>query len=231
MSTKVKLPEWVAEWQAKYPALLVSGLTDGPMYVRLATKSLPMLDVVVALKPFISRVTSKMVMVGGKLAVFPIKETLKAQPASEQVMVGWLRAAYPNIEFPKFSGERVGTIVAAPQGAPYGAGAAYREAFKESSTVNKLVDHIESLIGEPVAERAQVERAITDAMLAQLPSVFGKFKVETPTKEELVNDTEYADGSNVIAFGAKANIVSILSGDMAQAIESDMKAAPHGSEE
>jgi hypothetical protein len=69
---KFKAPSWMIDWQKKYQPMLVDGLTDGPTYVRLVGKSLPALDVVLALRPMVGRITDDSVMVGGKLSVFRI---------------------------------------------------------------------------------------------------------------------------------------------------------------
>ena len=125
--------------------LLVEGLTDGPTYVRLMIKELPALDVVLAIRPMVGRITESAIMLGGKLSVFPLKDTLKAAPANEATMANWLKAAFPNVEWPKVSSRRVGTIVATPQTAPYYSGAEYLTAFKQSDTVEKMVAFIEQI--------------------------------------------------------------------------------------
>lgn len=221
-----KFPSYLENWYEKFAPLLVNGLTDGPTYVRLATKSLPTLDVVLAIRPVMQRLDSNALMIGGKVSVFPIKESLKANPSSEDVMVSWLTSAYPQITFQKVSAERVGTTVLSVQNAPYKSGKSYVEAFKEADTVGKLLTYIEGLIGEPIDNRQQVARAISEALLAQVPFVFSKFVIEEAPKGSITEAQGFTNSDNVIQLASKKMLSSMLGGDMEAAVKEDMAAAP-----
>jgi hypothetical protein len=183
--------KWLKSWQEKYQPLLVEGLSDGPTYVRLATKSLDMLDVVVALRPVSSRINAHIIMIGAKLSVFPVIESLKVDPANKSVLRGWLLEAYPHVVFPKQDHQRLGTVFAAGFGAPYDEGTVFLEEFKKHGLAEKLIHQVEEMLGTPVEDAKQVIRAVSDAYAAQLPLLF---KLKQGPKEPVY------DGSNVIQF-------------------------------
>jgi hypothetical protein len=207
MKTEFKTPAWMKEWQAKYAPILVEGLTDGPTYVKLGAKSLDALDVVLAFRPMISRIDKGTIVVGGKLSVFPVKDSIKAQPSSTNVMVKWLEGAYPNAEFPKKGKERVGTIIASLQKAPLDGGKAYTAQFRESDNVSKMMSYIEALTGEAIDGRKLAERAIQEAFVAEMPDVFTK--IDDP--DAVVSSAGvYGDGDNVVKLIAKKQIDAVL---------------------
>lgn len=208
--SKFNNPAWMDEWQNKHQPLLVEGLTDGPTYVRLMIKELPALDVVLAIRPMVGRITESAIMLGGKLSVFPLKDTLKAAPANEATMANWLKAAFPNVEWPKVSSRRVGTIVATPQTAPYYSGAEYLTAFKQSDTVEKMVAFIEQMVGGEVADRKHVLRAITDALEAELPALFDAASLDKAVETPTTLDTEFGDGDKVVSFAKKKMAMELI---------------------
>lgn len=219
-------PKYLNTWREKFEPLLVEGLSDGPTYVRLATKSLPTLDVVLAVRPVMQRLDSKTLMVGGKVAVFPVADSVKAAPSSEEVMITWLMGAYPQINFQKRNAERVGTVVMSVQNAPYKSGKSYVEAFKEADTAGKMLAYVEELIGESIAERQKVARAVNEALLAQVPRNFAQFVSEDAPATSLKDQPGFANDDNVIMLASKKALSAMLTGEMDAVISEDMAAAP-----
>ena len=191
---KFTTPAWMIEWQGKFKEILVEGLTDGPTYVKLGSKSLNALDVVLAFRPMASRVTKDAVVIGGKLSVFPVKESIKAMPSSNQTMVGWLAGAYPSAVFPKRDKTRVGTLIAAVQDAPLNSGKAFITQLRELGGVEKMLQYIESFTGAAVENRKLVARALVEAFTASLPEFFADGGPEAPVGKPQT----YTDGGNVV---------------------------------
>lgn len=194
---KFKPPQWMPSWQQKYSGLLVEGLTDGPTYVRLSRKSLDALDVVLAFRPLVSRVTSDTIVIGGKLSVFPVKESIKAEPASDAVMVTWLLGAYPELSCQKRSVDRVGTLVAALYQADVTAGKVFIDQWGDTDHVEKMLDHIVEISKTEIENRKLVSRALKEALRAEMPVLFSDV-VQNPKAKVDVTATTFNDGEKVV---------------------------------
>jgi len=201
MGSKAKVPKWFEGWKDKYSSALVEGLTDGPTYVRLARKECPMLDVQLALRPYVMRITENKIALCGKLSVFPIKDTLKAAPANEEVMANWLAAAFPDVEFPKRSGQRVGTIILTLADAPMNAKKAFKVHWAESKMVDSLLDWIEGIGHLTVADRKLAARALKEAYGYWLDTAF--YEEDGPDTAKVGEDGEIAHGNNILQFMKK----------------------------
>lgn len=201
MTTKTKGPEWFDGWREKYNSLLVEGLTDGPTYVRLCRKECPMLDVEMALRPYVMRLTEDKIAFCGKLSVFPVKDTIKAAPASEKIMADWLSAAFPNMEFPKRSGQRVGTVIMTLATAPMDAGTAFKKHWADTNMVDAMLDWIEGMHGITVPDRKLATRALKEAYGNWLDYAFND-EDGKPGKPVSV-DTDIAHGENILPFVKK----------------------------
>jgi len=108
------------EWKDEYKHVLRRGLSDGtPKYVRLVRKKMPNLTVDLALLPVaLTAPGDTMTVFFNKLSVFPVEGSLESVPLNPAVLVGWMEAAFPSIEFDKRSVERVGTTMVAALKAP-----------------------------------------------------------------------------------------------------------------
>ena len=197
-----KAPAWFNDWKDKYQPILVDGLTDGPTYVRLTRKECPMLDVELAFRPFVTRVTEDKIAFVGKLSVFPVKGTVKAEPANASTMVGWLSGAFPNLEFPKKSDLRVGTVLLTIADAPMNAKKAFTEHFADSPLVDKLLDWIEEMGGFKVENRKLAARALKEAYVHWLDVVF--LPGDGDSAASVGTTAEFAAGDNILPFVKKA---------------------------
>jgi hypothetical protein len=158
--------KWLSNWQQKHADVVADGLDSGRTYVVIDRKECPMLDVELRFRPFAER-HEDTVVVGGKLAVFPVAGTLKSQPINAEMMAQWLCAAYPNLEFTKKSDTRVGTLVLS--GMTVGVGPEAYERYIESDAAGRLFEMFQELLGvDPETPHSiKAKAAIREAFAVQ----------------------------------------------------------------
>lgn len=193
------VPAWFPKWREKYAPMLVNGVTDGPTYVRLTVKECPMLTVDLAFRPYATRITEDILALGGKLSVFPRKDTLKAEPANAKTMVGWLTASFPDIEFVKKAEYRVGTEVLAMVKAPIGSKGAFLKTFDDAPFVDILLSHVEKMGHFEVQDRKLAIRALKEAYVGWVENLF------LPGQDDHaeIQMGDMAHGDNIVPFVKK----------------------------
>lgn len=164
-------PMTLSQWQDEYAPILIDGVTSKRSYVRLFTRKTPTQQVALAVRPALARLSDEHVLVGCKLAAFPVPGTATVAASSDAVRSHWLLAAFPQIPWNRISAERIGVTLGGPRAVGIMDGVLFAKYLQESDYVDGLVGAIEAAVGEPGEERPRIVAALRDAYVGQIPEV------------------------------------------------------------
>jgi len=156
------------------PELVMPGLSIGSDYLRLAHKE--GLGVHVAFRPLCSRVTDKVIVIGGKIRVAydaTYAKTKDVAPLNDASAVANLKAAWSGtIKWANMNPERLSTAIALPLAVGVWDGPKFFDGFDATKLAKAILAKIEKDVGCPLENRRIITGALAEFYLTRTKALF-----------------------------------------------------------
>jgi hypothetical protein len=150
--------------------LLRRGLSGNLDYITLKQKSRS--PVFLQFKPFVQRINSQVIYIGGKLSAFPDKESQKFLGLETGDQVNLLKAAWKKLPQDRVNQSRVGSNAGFHVVAGYADQTLFETRFDKGHMIHKLLEAIEEGLGIEIDNKNEVVGYLSLKYHQQLPHVF-----------------------------------------------------------